>query len=115
MLLAQITEATRIAGQALQESAQFGAMTYVLVFFLVIVAIERGANFWWIDMPRSKEQRENERMIAQALNTFAVNDSAKTEILSNMSIWQAKMDSGMRDIAKHECRFDPARPTAATA
>ena len=105
MLFAQAAEVSKVVGQALNQSAEFGPMTYVLVFFLLIVACERGANFWWIIRPESIGRREAEKSIAASLNTFAVNSSATVTILQEMVDWQKKVDSGMRELAgKNYCK-----------
>lgn len=104
MLLAQTAEVSKIVGQALTQSSEFGAMTYVLVVFLLVVACERGANFWWIVKPESITRRETEKSIASSLNTFAVNSSATVTVLQEIVEWQKKVDSGIRDLAgKNHC------------
>ena len=106
MVLAQIAETTKVISQAVTQSAEFGPMTYVLIVFLIVVACERGANFWWIVKPESINRRETEKSIAESLNIFATNATATTALLQQMVDWQKKIDSGIRDLAGNKCQID---------
>lgn len=99
MLLAQIAETTKVVSQVLDQSTEFGPMTYVLIVFLLVVACERAANFWWIVKPESVSRRETEKSVAASLNTFATNATATTALLQQMVDWQKKIDSGIRNIS----------------
>ena len=111
MLLAQIPEVAKAASQFVSDSSQFGAMTYVLIVFLTIVACERGANFWWIVRPESIDRRDTEKSIASSLNTFATNSTANTVLMQQIVDWQKKIDSGIRDLNDDKCKFEPIPST----
>lgn len=106
MPLAQIVETSKAVTQIVTESSQFGPMTYVLVVFLMIVAGERAANFWWVVKPESVNRRETEKSIAASLNTFATNATATTSLLQQMVNWQERIDSGIRGLSNNKCRLE---------
>lgn len=93
MLLAQAAEAAKIAGKALDESAQYGFPAYFLMVFFIAVLGALGLHFWFIVRPDSKNRIECSTKLADAVQAFAVNDAAKTQILDQIADWHRAHDS----------------------
>lgn len=115
MLLAQIAEATKAAEKAIADSAQFGFAAYFLmVFFFVTVGVYL-LNWWFVAHPAAKSQRDCNEKIAQAVQSFAVTDAAKTQIMGQMTIWQQTHDSRLtaidRSITDSRCMLPASCPT----
>lgn len=112
MVLAQITEATKIAGKALDQSAEFGFGAYISIVLIIGFVVMMGVHFWYIIRPEANNRIECSRKLADAVQAFAVNDAAKVQILDQIADWHRAHDSRLSAI---KCPMQQVQPSVQTA